>query len=101
MSGSTGAGRTGLCSNCNNRSYCVYRAGRGFDALYCEMFNGAAGSASVAESGERERLELAPRPDRMGIYESNVTGLCVNCADREKCILPRPEGGVWHCEEYK
>jgi hypothetical protein len=27
-------------------------------------------------------------------------GLCVNCANRETCLLPKSEGGVWHCEEY-
>jgi hypothetical protein len=27
-------------------------------------------------------------------------GLCVNCANRETCLYPKPEGGVWHCEEY-
>jgi hypothetical protein len=27
-------------------------------------------------------------------------GLCVNCANRETCLVPKPEGGVWHCEEY-
>lgn len=28
-------------------------------------------------------------------------GLCVNCDVRETCTLPRPEGGVWYCEEYQ
>lgn len=27
-------------------------------------------------------------------------GLCVSCANRETCLFPRAEGGVWHCEEY-
>jgi hypothetical protein len=27
-------------------------------------------------------------------------GLCVNCAYRDTCLLPRSEGGVWHCEKY-
>jgi hypothetical protein len=27
-------------------------------------------------------------------------GLCVNCANRHTCLFPKPEGGVWHCEEY-
>ncbi len=27
-------------------------------------------------------------------------GLCVNCANRHTCLCPKPEGGVWHCEEY-
>jgi len=28
-------------------------------------------------------------------------GLCMNCAHRDTCLLPRPESGVWHCEEYE
>jgi len=28
-------------------------------------------------------------------------GLCVNCEDRETCVYPKPDGGVWHCEEYR
>jgi hypothetical protein len=26
--------------------------------------------------------------------------LCINCANRFDCLLPKSEGGVWHCEEY-
>ena len=28
-------------------------------------------------------------------------GLCRNCKKHESCILPKPEGGVWRCEEYE
>jgi len=28
-------------------------------------------------------------------------GLCKSCANRETCTFPKPEGGVWHCEEYR
>jgi hypothetical protein len=27
-------------------------------------------------------------------------GLCASCAIYERCTLPKPEGYVWHCEEY-
>lgn len=27
-------------------------------------------------------------------------GLCTNCTKRTYCTLNRPEGGVWHCNEY-
>lgn len=32
---------------------------------------------------------------------SKHKGLCKNCAKRESCKLPRPEGGVWRCEDYE
>ncbi|MCF7919234.1 MAG: hypothetical protein K9N06_04920 [Candidatus Cloacimonetes bacterium] len=28
-------------------------------------------------------------------------GLCTNCENRFICKLPRPETGVWYCEEYE
>ena len=28
-------------------------------------------------------------------------GLCSHCENREFCTYPKPEGGVWHCDEYK
>jgi hypothetical protein len=28
-------------------------------------------------------------------------GLCINCDVRETCTFPKPEGGVWFCEEYQ
>ena len=28
-------------------------------------------------------------------------GLCRNCKKKETCALPRPEGGVWRCEDYE
>ena len=28
-------------------------------------------------------------------------GLCKNCKKRKTCKLPKPEGGVWRCEEYE
>lgn len=30
-----------------------------------------------------------------------MTGLCMNCDNRFTCAFPVPEGGVWHCEEYR
>jgi len=34
--------------------------------------------------------------------ESNkYKGLCKNCKKQETCRLPKPEGGVWRCEEYE
>jgi len=30
----------------------------------------------------------------------NLLGLCKNCEKRKTCTIPKPEGGVWRCEEY-
>lgn len=42
-----------------------------------------------------------PRPPRdLENDGEDCKGLCVNCAYRDTCLLPRAEGGVWHCEKY-
>jgi|GEM_PF-1098973 len=28
-------------------------------------------------------------------------GLCKNCKKQKTCKLPKPEGGVWRCEDYE
>jgi hypothetical protein len=32
---------------------------------------------------------------------SKHKGLCKNCKKRDSCQLPKPEGGVWRCEDYE
>jgi hypothetical protein len=84
----------GLCATCNNATDCVYRKRRGTDAIYCEMFDGYA-----PPNGKGIAPVVMVTPD---IAESTeFKGLCVNCAHRDVCKLPKPKGGVWHCEEYE
>lgn len=33
-------------------------------------------------------------------YRSEILGLCSNCAHYPGCSFPKPEAGVWHCEDY-
>jgi hypothetical protein len=28
-------------------------------------------------------------------------GICSNCDNCRTCVFPKPEGGIWHCEEYQ
>jgi hypothetical protein len=28
-------------------------------------------------------------------------GLCRNCKKQKTCLIPKPEGGIWHCEDYE
>jgi hypothetical protein len=42
-----------------------------------------------------------PRPSsNNGDRSTKFLGLCSNCDNRETCTYPKPEGGVWRCEEY-
>ncbi|RKX30529.1 MAG: hypothetical protein DRP46_05225 [Candidatus Zixiibacteriota bacterium] len=90
----------GLCSTCNNAATCVYRAKRGFDAVYCESFNDF--SAPMHADEKRGDTVMGDSPEKTEKVSDlrPLKGLCVNCANRDSCTLPRPESGVWHCEEY-
>ncbi|MEW5922915.1 MAG: hypothetical protein AB1746_02910 [Candidatus Zixiibacteriota bacterium] len=92
---------TGLCSTCNNISTCFFRAKRGFDAVYCETFNGLYTPTSGDNSRDLNTANTGKADSESGGGAAPLKGLCVNCADRDCCALPKPEGGVWHCEEYR
>ena len=44
------------------------------------------------ENGEERTKNIDQRGER---------GLCCTCEDCRVCKYPKPEGGVWHCEEYR
>jgi hypothetical protein len=83
----------GLCSTCNNKPSCVYRESRGKDAIYCEMFDSYTNGHRDSSASVKVVAESKPS----GKYK----GLCANCLHKEACVLNKPEGGVWHCEEYE
>jgi len=84
----------GLCSSCINAPICCLRQKRGFDAIYCEMFEVSADPIGDNRAGGNEDV-TAPV-----IEPSRFKGLCINCANRETCKMVKPDEGVWHCEEY-
>jgi len=60
-----------------------------------------AGHPFGYRKGDRDRLTSNHAdPEERGEEAGEYEGLCVNCAKREVCLLPKSEGGVWHCEEY-
>ena len=87
----------GLCVTCNNSTDCVYRKQRGTDAIYCETFD--AHVPSGGNGNKRFAYVSEVTPDFAA--SDGLKGLCVNCAHRDDCKLPRLGGGVWHCEEYE
>ncbi len=86
-----GALKNGICSTCNLGPSCAHLIKNPDLAVWeCENFDAylappARGAARAAAEPDYGRLK----------------GLCMNCADVETCTFPRPEGGVWHCAEYK
>jgi hypothetical protein len=84
----------GLCLTCNNRATCFHQMRRGFDAIYCEMFDDYVSLPEIDGMADDSKSTLSV------INSGTINDLCVNCANRDTCRLPKPTGGIWHCEEY-
>ena len=84
----------GLCSTCIHAGDCSISREDGTPVLECEEFE------------TWQPLNAAPRKSGPAAEPKHVIpaagkGLCGDCEHRDTCTFPRPEGGVWHCEEYR
>jgi len=82
-----------LCPTCIHVDHCVLYSSGEKPAWFCEEFVAAGAPPRQARP---EPAEAIPEPG-----ERKHMGLCVNCDDRDTCTFPRPEGGVWRCNEYR
>ena len=86
----------GLCSVCKETSTCTYRRDPWQPVWQCDEF-------------ECESIQVSTFPPIDSPFKSDAAyessgkykGLCLNCENRETCTYRKPEGGVWHCDEYK
>ena len=87
----------GLCATCNEEPNCFYARNADRPVLFCEMFDNTSPVSEKEPQGERSK---AQQGETEQIQSATLKGLCVNCENRETCTFPKPEEGVWHCEEY-
>jgi len=88
----------GLCRTCEHGPDCCYpRPGEG-PRMQCEEFD--AGAAPPPRPRRRQPA-AEPQPGPAENQGPEPLGLCRNCRLRATCRHPRPEGGVWYCEEYE
>ncbi len=85
----------GVCSACKYDPGCIYETSSAGVILQCEQFELAFPAQGGSETRTRGGAFRYGAPDR-----KEPAGLCSNCENRFTCIYPKPEGGVWHCEEY-
>jgi len=96
MSGNTIYPR--LCSTCKHASTCTFPRDPQKPSFFCEEFE--IESAPAKRKVEEDKLQ--PTASFVTAEESSsLIGLCRDCENRQTCIFPKPEGGVWHCEEYQ
>jgi hypothetical protein len=86
----------GLCSTCVHASTCGYRKVPSHPIWDCCDYEPEIAPVTLSPPTLSPLESIAEGENR-----GSIAGLCVNCEHRETCTYPRPEGGVWHCEEYE
>ncbi|MBE0534032.1 MAG: hypothetical protein IH624_00060 [Phycisphaerae bacterium] len=84
-----------LCSTCKHAVTCVYVQVAQRPSFYCEEFEIEILPAKVGIQGLVSGSAAPVTPESEGLI-----GLCLDCENRLACVFPKPEGGIWHCEEY-
>ena len=89
----------GLCSTCRHAPNCTYPGDVQRPAFYCEEFEIEITTAKkIPEYGiSQSTASSIAVPEE----STELIGLCSDCENRKTCVFPKPEGGIWHCEEYQ
>ena len=94
----------GLCSTCRHAATCTYLKDAKCPVINCEEFEIEISELpretfSGKDVSASKRLSTGRRSSRDD--SARYKGLCSDCENRKTCMYPKPEGGVWHCEEYQ
>ena len=89
----------GLCSNCRNASTCTFPRDPDKPAFYCEEFEIETTISTI--SYEKVQLLATGTVATRDKDSTKFNGLCSDCENHQTCTFPKPEGGIWHCEEYQ
>jgi len=86
----------GLCSTCRRAGTCTFPRSKDRPVRFCEEFDGEEGKPALTVVPHQEVLDQEALADR-----EKYPGICSTCAKRDTCTFPKPEGGVWQCEEFE
>jgi len=82
-------GHRDICSTCDSSPSCPGIGTVDRPVFYCEEF-------TASHEAKRSRYLLAVEEER-----PVPLGLCADCDCRSTCHAARPDGGIWHCVEYR
>jgi len=91
----------GLCSACKYSLRCTLTKSPGQGIQFCEEYEGGGGPHPGGKAGGCAGPAKPRGTDAKPGASGAVLGLCGNCSNRDTCRFPRPDAGVWHCEEYQ
>jgi len=84
-----------ICTTCNHYQICSNRRDRKRPIWFCEEFDDYVPVKEI-------KLETDYKASfkKVNKETQQFKGLCSNCENRKTCKLQKPNGGIWHCEEY-
>jgi len=93
---------SGICLCCKSVSTCTYTEDCRRPVLQCEDFEGyEPRRATTRVKDILTTTDPNPGSDVEEKDSGKHKGLCGICEDHDTCTFTKPEGGVWHCEEYR
>jgi hypothetical protein len=90
-----------LCPTCVHEAYCTYPHDPSRITMHCDEFEGIVlppPKTLIEGKGWHGTAQAKSNEDDK--HASEFIGLCRTCDRRHTCMFHKPEGGVWHCEEY-
>jgi len=86
-----------LCSTCDEGISCNYSKSQQDPVIQCEEFSCAPTPSHKNDKESKMNNTDSEEKNNLNSYK----GLCANCENSRSCIIEKPEGGIWHCEEYR
>ena len=90
-----------LCCTCLHEEACLSVREMTTPVIHCELFEVEQPGDVRPRTMRAHTREVIETDSDVKEEPAGLMGLCINCDCRFDCRLPRPEAGVWHCEEYK
>jgi hypothetical protein len=93
----------GICQRCINATWCTFPRDSRRPVQSCEEFCEPTGAVTRTEQERREEPHGAARGGEKpeAATAATLMGLCRDCIHSDLCQFAKPEGGVWHCEEFE
>jgi hypothetical protein len=88
----------GLCASCSSATDCTFKRSAERAIMHCDEFSGYEIPGLLITEAE---ITAKPRLSFSEPTPSILSGLCVNCEERDGCTYPKSDGGVWRCEDYR
>ena len=90
-----------LCSTCIHKTICTLHKNYAKPVWHCNEYDDFVLTPKNNPVKEKEpKKKSMPTHSKENDDSEKYKGLCVNCDNRENCLRPMPDEGIWHCEEY-